>query len=173
MRILLTGFMGAGKTTVGERLAGRLGLPFVDLDREIERAAGLAVAEIFATHGEAWFRSREREALAAALALPEVVVATGGGTLTFPENQAYAAARGAFVVWLDVPFPVIVARLGGVSRPDRPLFRAETEAFALYRERLAAYRRADLRLEITADATPEEIVARLLLRLPARQACVT
>ncbi len=60
-----------------------------------------------------------------------------------------------------------------MSRPDRPLFRAETEAFALYRERLAAYRRADLRLEITADATPEEIVARLLLRLPARQACVT
>ena len=173
MRLLLTGFMGAGKTTAGERLAARLGVPFVDLDHEVERAAGLSVAALFATAGEARFRALERRALEAALAAPEVVVATGGGTLTFPENRALVAGRGGLVIWLNVPFPVIVARLGGVDRPDRPLFGGETEAFALYRQRLEAYRRSDLRIDVDAAATPEEVVSRILLQLPQRRACAT
>ncbi|MCL4837928.1 MAG: dephospho-CoA kinase [Thermoanaerobaculia bacterium] len=173
VRLLLTGFMGAGKTTVGERLAARLGCPFVDLDREVEEAAGQGVAEIFAAHGEARFRELERRALEAALAAPEVVVATGGGTLTLPDNLELVAGRGGLVVWLHVPFPVIVARLGGVDRPDRPLFRSETEAFALYHRRLEAYRRADLRVDVDAAATPEEVVGRILLQLPRRQPCAT
>ncbi|HSM51029.1 MAG TPA: shikimate kinase [Thermoanaerobaculia bacterium] len=173
MRLLLTGFMGAGKTTVGERLAARLGVPFVDLDREVEAVAGQDVAAIFAEHGEARFRELERRALEAALVPPEVVVATGGGTLTFAGNLDLVASREGLVIWLHVPFPVIVARLGGVDRADRPLFRSESEAFALYRQRLEAYRRADLRVDVDAAATPEEVVGRILLQLPRRQPCAT
>lgn len=173
MRLLLTGFMGAGKTTVGERLADRLGVPFVDLDREVEAAAGQDVAAIFAEQGEARFRELERRALETALVPPEVVVATGGGTLTFEGNLDLVSSRGGFVVWLHVPFPTIVARLRGVDRAGRPLFRSETEAFALYRQRLEAYRRADLRVDVDAAATPEEVVGRILLQLPGRRACAT
>ena len=77
MRIYLTGFMGCGKTTVGRRLAQRLGVPFVDLDEEIERRAGMTVRQIFEQQGEPAFRQMEAEALRGTLALPDVVVATG------------------------------------------------------------------------------------------------
>lgn len=172
MRVYLTGFMGAGKTSVGESLARHFGVPFLDLDREIETAAGASVREIFERQGEAEFRRLEHDALVRTLALPDAVVATGGGTLTFAENAALVAAHG-ISVWLNVPFAVIVARLGGVGRPDRPLFRDAAQAFELYRERLAAYRRADLRIDVGAEEQVDEVAARLALRLGRMAACAT
>ncbi|QQR75816.1 MAG: shikimate kinase [Holophagales bacterium] len=172
MRVYLTGFMGSGKTSVGESLARNLGMPFVDLDRAIEIAAGATVREIFERQGETEFRRMEREALAGTLALEDAVIATGGGTLTFAENAELVAGAG-LSVWLNVPFAVIVSRLGVDGRPDRPLFRDETQAFALYRERLAAYQRADIRLDIGADEQVDEVAARLALRLGKSLSCAT
>jgi shikimate kinase len=167
MRIVLTGFMGSGKTTVGRELAGRLGWPFVDLDERIEARSGVTVREIFEREGEAAFRSIEREELALALEPEPAVVATGGGTLSFPANLDLARRNG-LVVWLHPTFATIVRRVGGRGKEDRPLFRDEESAFALYRERLAAYGGADLTLEIAAEETVPEVVTRLERRLRER-----
>lgn len=170
MRIYLTGFMGCGKSTVGRLLASRLGVPFVDLDKEVELRAGLRVREIFERHGEPVFRGMEREALEATLALPDVVVATGGGTVTF-EGNARLIREGGLSVWLNPSFATIVERVGALGKEDRPLFRNETQALALYRDRLPAYRRADLTMDMAPGEGPEEIAARIALRLGERR-CV-
>lgn len=162
MRIYLTGFMGSGKTAAGQRLAERLGVPFVDLDSEVERRAGMAVREIFERQGEPAFRALEQEALRATGELPDVVVATGGGTVTFEANARWIRANGVSV-WLNPSFATIVRRIGGLGKRDRPLFRDEVQALALYRERLPAYRRADLTVEVGPEEQPEEIAARIEL----------
>lgn len=170
MRIFLTGFMGAGKTTVGRALAQRLAVPFIDLDDDIEAQAGLTVRELFAQCGEPEFRRRERAALERSLELSDVVVATGGGTLTFAENRERVAGLGT-VVWLNPPFDVIVARLGGTGKRDRPLFRDDEQAWALFHERLPAYRQCDLRVDVAAGELPEEVASRIMLSL--RFPCAT
>jgi shikimate kinase len=164
MRIYLTGFMGCGKTTVGRLLAGRMGAPFVDLDDEIERRAGMTVREIFERQGEPAFRQLEAEALRGTLALPDVVVAMGGGTMTFEANAKLIRPNG-LSVWLNPTFATIVARIGGLGKADRPLFKDEAQALALYRERLPAYRQADLAVDVAPDEGPEEIAARIALRI--------
>lgn len=167
MRIYLTGFMGAGKSSVGRALAARLDVPFVDLDAEIVARAGATIPEIFAAGGESEFRRLEREALEGVLAVPELadaVIATGGGTVAWAGTAERLAASGA-TVWLNLPFAAIVERVGVLGKRDRPLFRDETQAFALYRERLAAYRRCDLELAVAAEESPEEVAARVEQRL--------
>ncbi|HXU43919.1 MAG TPA: shikimate kinase [Thermoanaerobaculia bacterium] len=166
MKIFLVGFMGAGKTTVGEILARRLEVPFVDLDREIEGAAGLSVREIFLQRGEPEFRQLEREALKTAAALPDAVIATGGGTIAVTANAELM--KSGLTVWLNPTFATLAARIGGAGKMDRPLFRSETQALALYRERLPAYRTADLAVDVGPEEAPEEIAARILLRMPTR-----
>jgi len=164
VRIFLTGFMGAGKTTVGRELAARLGWPFLDLDEEVERRAAASVRELFAREGEAAFRRREREVLLESFERDPLVVAVGGGTLAEPAVLEAARARGA-VVFLHPAFETLARRIGPLGKTERPLFRDEASALALYRERLAGYRRADRTLEIGAQETPAEIVARILLEL--------
>lgn len=163
MHLFLTGFMGCGKTTVGRVLARRLERPFIDLDTEIEARAGLTVREIFDRGGEPLFRRLEEEALEEAAATIEpTVIATGGGTVTIGRNLEILRHNG-LTVWLDPPFSVIAARIGGQGKADRPLFEDETQALELFRHRLEAYRRADLRLTIDAEERPEEVAARIEL----------
>jgi shikimate kinase len=164
MRIYLTGFMGCGKTTVGRRLARRLGVEFVDLDEAIERRAGMTVRQIFEAQGEPAFRQMEAEALRGTLTLPDVVVALGGGTMAYEANAALVGANG-LSVWINPAFGTIAARIGGRGKTDRPLFKNESQALALYRERLPAYRRADLTVDVAPREGPEEIAARIALRI--------
>ena len=171
MRIFLTGFMGSGKTTVGRLLAAHLGLPFVDLDDEIERRAGLRVREIFERHGEPAFRQMEHEALRAVLGAPDVLVATGGGTMVYEGNLRLIQASG-LSVWLNPPFAAIASRIGGLGKADRPLFRDEVQALELYRARLPAYRRADLTVDVAPDEGPEEVAARVALLIGERRCAI-
>lgn len=167
MRIYLIGFMGAGKTEVGRRLAERLGVPFVDLDSEIELQTEMKVRQIFESRGEPAFRSLEQEVLRRVSAGPEVpgaVIATGGGTFAHEANARLIRAHG-LSVFLNPSFGTIVQRIGGLGKADRPLFKDETQAMALYRERLPAYRRADLTIDIAPDEGPDEVAARIALRV--------
>lgn len=162
MRIYLTGFMGSGKTTVGRRLAERLGVPFLDLDEAIERVSGRTIRDIFASDGEPAFRALEAQALAATQEIPDAVVATGGGTVTIPA-AAELVRRAGLSVFLHPSFATIARRIGSLGKSDRPLFRSEAQALALYRERLPAYRRADFTVEIAAGESAEEVAARIEL----------
>jgi shikimate kinase len=167
MRIYLTGFMGCGKTTVGRRLAQRLGVGFIDLDEEIERRAGMTVRQIFEQQGEPVFRQMEAEALRGTLASPDVVVALGGGTMAFEANAALVRPNG-LSVWINPAFATISSRIGGRGKADRPLFKDDVQALALYRERLPAYRRADVTVDVAPDEGPEEIAARIELLIGNR-----
>jgi shikimate kinase len=118
--IALVGLMGAGKTTVGRRLATWLNLPFVDADDEIERAAGLSIPEIFAKHGEAEFRRGERRVIARLLDSGPIVLATGGGAFIDPETRALMRQK-AISVWLRADLDVLLKRVE--RRDNRPLLK--------------------------------------------------
>ena len=136
--LALGGFMAVGKTTVGRRVAERLGLPFVDLDVEVERAAGRALAAIFAEEGEAAFRRCEREALRGLADHGPMVLALGGGALHEPETRALLDERWVIVV-LHADFAALEGRLGA-----RPL---AAQARALYAARAPGYAAAGLRVD--------------------------
>lgn len=159
--------MAAGKTTVGRRLAERLGYRFVDLDREVARRAGRSIPEIFRREGEAAFRRLEAEATRAVDRLDRVVVAAGGGWMARPElsDRWPDAVR----VWLKVGAGEALARLSG-SLATRPLLAGErdpeTAARRLLAAREAAYARAELAVE-TEGRSPERVVEEILLRLGA------
>jgi shikimate kinase len=159
-KLYLVGFMGSGKSTLARALGRRLGWRPVDLDEEIERREGRTVSQLFAEHGEPYFRKVEREVLLALLPERNVVVATGGGTFVQPANRADILGDGV-VVWLDAPFSRIVDRVPADGR--RPL-AADREAFAaLFEQRRAVYRQAHLRLD--AQERVDALVERLLHRL--------
>ena len=158
-RVYLVGFMGSGKTTVGQRLAARRNVPFVDLDAALESMTGHTIRETFESRGEQWFREREAELLKGTASLPEAVVALGGGTFVFPENAAFVKRHGVSF-FLDVPFEVILERLGGKTA-DRPLFTSIEEARALYQSRLPFYRMADWTIAVSRLSTADEVVDHL------------
>ena len=159
--------MGSGKTSVGRRLAARLAWRFADSDQEVEQAAGLPVAELFAAEGETGFRTRERDTIASLLGGEPLVLATGGGAMAHAETQAILLGR-AVTVWLDAAPEVLAARLAGVT--DRPLLRNGDPAAILARlaaERATAYARAHLRLA-TDGLTPDEVADRLVKMIQAK-----
>jgi shikimate kinase len=171
VKVFLAGFMGAGKTSVGRALAARREVPFADLDDEIEARAGRSIREIFEQQGEPGFRRLERDVLAELLRRPDLesyVVATGGGTVAMEPCARLLRASGV-TVWLNPPFAAIVERVGALGKADRPLFRDETQAWELYRSRLDAYRRCDLKVDVAPEESPEEVAGRLDLLLAQRR----
>jgi len=169
--LYLIGLPGSGKTTLGRQLAAYYGRAFLDLDAVIVAEAGQSIPAIFAAEGEAGFRAREAAALRAVAARPgpPLVVATGGGAPCFHDNVAVLRASG-FLLWLDVPLPELVRRLGR-SRTSRPLLAAaigpgETPAQALsahLRRTLAARERfyAQAHLRHAGTTTVAAVVAAL------------
>ena len=160
MMIVLIGFMGAGKTTIGQLLAEHLGLPFIDSDEVIERAEGMAVREIFEARGEAAFREIEAVTIVELLAGPDVVLALGGGALT--SRNLAAALAGHQVVLLDVAFDEAMERVAGDSR--RPLLH-QPNLSGLYEGRQADYREASTVAVPVSGRAPREIVADVLTAL--------
>ncbi|PZU10230.1 shikimate kinase [Sphingomonas sp.] len=127
--VVLVGLMGVGKSTIGKRLSGRLGLPFADSDHEIESAAGLSIAEIFARYGEAEFRAGERRVIARLIEGRPKVIATGGGAFMNEETRALILER-ATAVWLDADIDVLADRVR--RRPgSRPLLKGRDPREAL------------------------------------------
>lgn len=171
MRIYLIGFMGAGKTAVGRCLARRLGVPFVDLDAEIEARAALEVPEIFARFGEAGFRRRETSALESTGELPAAVVATGGGILTAAANREWLERHGV-TVWLNPDFSTMARRLDAAARARRPLFADEGEARRLWRQRLPLYRGCEVEVPVAEGETVEQTTDRVARAL-AEATCAT
>lgn len=168
MKIVLTGFMGTGKSVVGRRLAERLALPFLDLDDAIEQAAGMTIPEIFAREAESGFRQRERDCIARMATRTDCVIAAGGGAVLDPENVRILKA-GATLVCLVAEPAVIAERLG--SDTSRPLMVGPdrlTRIRDLLDQRAPAYAQADLAIE-TSGLAVEEVVDRIMrhLRLQA------
>jgi len=164
MKIYLIGFMGAGKTTVGRELGRRIGAPFFDLDDLVESAEKMSIKDIFAQHGEPYFRKRERDILRSTHYLEEAVIATGGGTFTFEENIQFIQSAGVSV-YLSAPYALLRSRIGDKAA-ERPMFRDDVAAHELYNTRLRFYKMSDIILDIRDDETPMEIVERIVHELP-------
>jgi len=165
---VLVGLMGAGKTHVGRRLADALGLPFVDADQAIEEAAGCAIPEIFARHGEAAFREGERKVIRRLLNEPgQRVLATGGGAFMDPATRE-EIRRTAVSIWLRASLDVLVKRTS--RRSDRPLLTGGDPReilTTLMEKRHPVYAEADLVVE-SDDSPGDATVARVIEALRAR-----
>ncbi|GGG45163.1 shikimate kinase [Chelatococcus composti] len=164
--IVLVGMMGAGKSTVGRRLAARLGLPFVDADNEIEAAAGMTIPEIFATHGEAAFRDGERRVIERLLGNGPQVLATGGGAYMNAETRARIAEAG-ISVWLKADLDVLLKRVR--KRPNRPLLQTpdpEKTLRDLIALRYPVYAEAAITV-ISRDAPHEAVMEDIIRHLSA------
>ena len=164
--LYLVGMMGSGKTSTGRPLAERLGYGFVDADAVIEQAAGCSIPEIFERDGEAGFRSLESQVLSAISQRHSLVVATGGGVVTQPEN--WGLLHSGIVIWLDVVPEQLLQRLNA-DNTVRPLLQtADPEAAlnALLNERRPLYAEADLTVVID-DETPEAVADGILQLVPS------
>ena len=157
-RIYLVGFMGSGKTTVGRRLAKKLGWKFIDLDEEVEHSEARTIADIFRESGEAHFRQLERHTLKRISSLQHAVIALGGGTFLDPDNRSVAESTG-LTVWLKVSF----ANVGDRVKIDgtRPNFTSKEQGEKLYLSRDSYYSLAKLHVS-TDNVTPETIADKIV-----------
>jgi shikimate kinase len=166
LNVYLIGMMGAGKSAVGRPLAEALGYRFLDADDALEQVAGRTIPEIFATDGEAGFRELETAVLGQIAGWHSLVVATGGGVVTKPENWGHM--RQGVVVWLDAPAPLLLQRLRTDSTP-RPLLQAGDPGARLgelLAQRQPLYAQADLRVQQSGDS-PAQVAQQVLADLPA------
>jgi shikimate kinase len=162
--IVLVGMMGAGKSSIGRRLAARLNLPFVDADAEIEKAASMTISEIFAAHGEPYFRAGEARVIARLLEGGPQVLATGGGAFMNPETRAAVRAKG-ISIWLKATLDILIRRIK--RRADRPMLAAADPVETLkhlIEERYPVYAEADLTVE-SRDVPHETIVGEIVAKL--------
>ena len=154
-RIVLTGFMGSGKSTVGPLVAARLGWRFVDVDNVIEAEAGSRIAEIFAHSGEAVFRDLEHATIARLAAMDNLVLALGGGAIETAETRELLSQEGTLLVHLEVKLETALARCGGTEQ-ERPVLADRANLESRYARRLPLYRTAHA--SVAADAlTPDEL----------------
>jgi shikimate kinase len=166
LNIYLVGMMGAGKSAVGRPLAEALGYCFIDADATLTEAAGRPIAEIFASDGEEAFRALETSVLNGIASWHSLVVATGGGAVTRPENWGHM--RQGVVVWLDAPEAELLRRLAA-DPTRRPLLDAPDPAGrlqALLQERRPLYAQADLAV-VQEGGQPSEVALQVLAALPA------
>jgi shikimate kinase len=166
--VVLVGMMGAGKSTIGRRLAARLRLPFLDADAEIETAAGMSIPDIFETHGEPHFRDGEARVIARLLDAGPSVLATGGGAFMRDETRNRIRDK-AISIWLKADAETILKRVK--RRADRPLLQTADPAATIGRlidERHPVYQLADITIasrEVLHEKIVEECVAALQARL--------
>jgi shikimate kinase len=163
--IVLVGMMGAGKSSIGRRLAQRLGVGFVDADAEIEAAAGMTIAEIFSSYGEPDFRSGEARVIARLLDQGQQVLATGGGAFMNPETRASVRQKGVSV-WLKADFEVLVRRVKRRATADRPMLQGDPaqRIRQLMDERNPVYAEADVTVE-SREVSHEIIVGEIISEL--------
>jgi len=157
--------MGAGKSTVGTRLARQLGWRFVDLDERIEEVAGITIPQFFERHGEPAFRQLEADQLRSALGRAvefheSTIIALGGGTYAQPGAPEFLRHAGVPVIWLDAPIEVLLSRC--MTMTGRPVFRDEASFRALHAQRLPSYQLAEFHVDSSGDATI--VVAEILRR---------
>jgi shikimate kinase len=168
--LVLVGMMGAGKSSIGRRLAARLEIPFVDADAEIERAAGMTISDIFAKHGETSFRSGEARVIARLLDAGPQVLATGGGAFMNAETRVLIGQKG-ISIWLKADFDILMRRIR--RRNDRPLLNTENPADTLQRlieERYPVYQLADVTVhsrDVPHDTIVDEILSAVAQRIDA------
>ena len=165
--IVLVGLMGCGKSAIGRRLANRLGLNFIDADEEIEKAHKKSITEIFADHGEAYFRDGERKVIARLLTSGPQVLATGGGAFMNEETRANISRTG-ISIWLRAELPVLLRRVS--KRDTRPLLKTgdpETVMRNLMDARYPVYAQADITVE-SRDVAHEVIVGEIIAALKQR-----
>jgi shikimate kinase len=163
--IVLVGMMGVGKSSVGRRLAARLGIPFADADTEIEKAAGMSIADVFARHGEADFRSGEARVIARLLESGPQVLATGGGAFMNVKTRDAIRAKGVSI-WLKAEFEVLLRRISK-RRNERPLLQTDDPAETLrtlLAEREPIYAQADLTVH-SRDVSHDAIIADIMTAL--------
>jgi shikimate kinase len=160
-RIVLTGFMGSGKSTVGPLVATRLGWRFIDVDDVIEAEAGATIAELFTRDGEAAFRERERETIARLADGDALVLALGGGAIEHAETRSLLLSGPAtLLVHLEIELATTLARCAGTEK-TRPILADQANLESRYQRRLPLYRAAHV--SIAADAlTPEEVADTVL-----------
>ena len=161
--VCLTGFMGAGKSTVARLLARQTGWEYIDLDSRVVEATGLSIPEIFSRSGEAAFRRVETEQLSRALGEAAAggkkrIISLGGGTTVQPQNLDMLREHQATLIWLDCPVDELLRRCAQIV--DRPLFRDEAAFRSLFEQRRPIYELADFRVE--SDAEPLRIVEQIL-----------
>jgi shikimate kinase len=165
--LVLVGMMGAGKSAIGRKLAQRLNLPFVDADAEIERAAGMSISDIFAKHGEPYFRAGEARVIARLLEGGPQVLATGGGAFMHPQSREAIRAKG-ISVWLKADYDVLMKRIK--RRGDRPMLKTEDPGETLRRlmqERDPIYAEADVIVN-SRDVPHEIIIAEIISAVAPR-----
>jgi shikimate kinase len=160
-RIVLTGFMGSGKSTVGPLLAGRLGWNFVDVDHLIEAEAGLTIAELFERHGETQFRECEQATIARLTDVEALVLALGGGAIEHAETRdLLLASNGTLLVHLEVALATTLSRCAGTEH-TRPILADHANLANRYNRRLPLYRTAHVSIPVDA-LTPGEAVDAIL-----------
>jgi len=167
--IVITGFMGSGKSTVARALARRLDTQMVDLDGEILKQEERSAKQIIEEDGEAAFREIETRVLRDVLKNNAAgVIALGGGAWSLPRNRVLIASAGGTSVWLDAPFNLCWQRI--ISSDDgRPLARNEQEALDLYTERRASYAVADLHVQATGNKTADDLALEIAIAVAERK----